>query len=344
MKITYIIAIYNVKECLDECIQSVISDKSDTEIILVDDGSTDGSGEICDQYAESDFRIRVVHQENQGVSVARNTGLELASGDWICFVDGDDGINSNLGTVVQSYLDQTADIIFFSYSENTADVKSHEVKDADQKLLNRKDILTIRAGLLNSDMPEMEFYKHHHINCHSPWGKLYRRDFIEKNQLRFTKGVKKGQDMLFNFDVYKFAQRITFVPVTGYFYRQRETSISHQYNKHIEEINLKLISEFKKRVDTENSRLIKDNFWLFTLRQFMFCMLLHCCHPQNPMKYRERARHYLRFRNQEIFKSAFKNADVKKLRFQVRIFCFFAKYRMFWGMELISRVKCLLGR
>lgn len=92
-KVTVIVPVYNVSSFLSKCIESICEQEYPfLEIILVDDGSTDESGKICDSYAEKDARIKVIHKQNQGVSSARNTGLDVATGRWICFVDGDDYI------------------------------------------------------------------------------------------------------------------------------------------------------------------------------------------------------------------------------------------------------------
>lgn len=88
-KVTVIVPVYNVSSFLSKCIESICEQEYPfLEIILVDDGSTDESGKICDSYAEKDARIKVIHKQNQGVSSARNTGLDVATGRWICFVDG----------------------------------------------------------------------------------------------------------------------------------------------------------------------------------------------------------------------------------------------------------------
>lgn len=92
-KVTVIVPVYNVSSFLSKCIESICGQEYPfLEIILVDDGSTDESGKICDSYAEKDTRIKVIHKQNQGVSLARNAGIDVATGQWICFVDGDDYI------------------------------------------------------------------------------------------------------------------------------------------------------------------------------------------------------------------------------------------------------------
>ena len=93
-KISVIVAVYNIEKYVGRCIESILNQSySELQIILVDDGSTDESGKICDDYAIKDLRIQVIHQENQGLSMARNTGIQYAEGAWLSFIDGDDIIH-----------------------------------------------------------------------------------------------------------------------------------------------------------------------------------------------------------------------------------------------------------
>lgn len=342
--ISYIVAIYNVKEYLEECIKSIISSKGKMEVILVDDGSDDGSSEICDLYAEKDSRIKVFHQENQGVSVARNKGLEYAEGTWICFVDGDDKINPNLSNGFEDSLDNEADVIIFKYTLDNEELNQNKFEIGNGRYLNREEISGLRKGILNSDMKEMSYYKHNNYQYHAPWGKFYKKEFLEACQQRFTPGVKKGQDMLFNFDVYKYANQIQIIPFIGYYYRQRPDSIGHKYNPNIIEINLRLIKEFGKRIKDEYDLELRNNFYVMVVRQFVFCMLLDCCHPANTKKYNVRKKEYLQYRTLRYFDNSLKKVQMKKLRFQVRVFAIMAKYKCFIGMNLISKVKSLADK
>lgn len=94
--ISIILPVYNTEKYLERCINSIVNQSyNDLEIIIIDDGSTDGSARICDEWREKDSRIKVIHKQNEGVSVARNTGLEISKGDFIFFIDSDDYINNN---------------------------------------------------------------------------------------------------------------------------------------------------------------------------------------------------------------------------------------------------------
>lgn len=116
-KVSVIIPVYNVEKYLIECLKSIVNQSyKNLEIILVDDGSPDNSGKICDEYATCDTRIKVIHKENGGVSCARNVGLDLASGEYICFVDPDDWLEYNALELCFTYLLITkADLCFFDY-------------------------------------------------------------------------------------------------------------------------------------------------------------------------------------------------------------------------------------
>ena len=112
--ISVIVPIYNVEQYLKKCIESIISSTyANLEIILVDDGSTDGSGKICDEFQAKDKRIRVVHKKNGGLSDARNVGLEIARGEFVSFIDSDDYIDSEMFEEVLTQFDKNTDIVIY---------------------------------------------------------------------------------------------------------------------------------------------------------------------------------------------------------------------------------------
>lgn len=121
IKISIIIPVYNVEKYLATCLDSVINQTyKNLEILLIDDGSTDSSGLICEQYSKKDTRIKTIHKKNGGLSDARNVGISYASGDYISFIDSDDFIDINTFTILNQYIKQyNADIITFNYGSVT---------------------------------------------------------------------------------------------------------------------------------------------------------------------------------------------------------------------------------
>ena len=127
-KISVIIPVYNVEDYLEECIDSVLGQRDvDLEILLVDDGSTDSSGAICDEYAEKNHKFKVVHQSNRGVSVARNIGIELAQGDWVWFVDSDDIIIPNF-IIDNIEVMNSSDYILFDFCTFRGNITSESAR------------------------------------------------------------------------------------------------------------------------------------------------------------------------------------------------------------------------
>lgn len=165
---------------MSQCINSILrQDYKDYEILLINDGSKDKSGEICDEYAAKDSRIRVFHKSNGGVSSARNLGLESARGDWITFVDGDDLlVPKALTNIREAIHNDTADLYIFDYLTNSQPVNQ-----------------TLSRSLSTETFIELLLL--YRIQS-SPWAKVYKKETL--NGLRFNASLSIGEDWLFNFE------------------------------------------------------------------------------------------------------------------------------------------------
>lgn len=202
-KVSIIVPVYNVEKYLDECIQSITKQTyTNIEIILVDDGSKDNSGVICDKYAELDNRISVFHIENGGVSNARNFGVGKAKGQWIQFVDSDD-ILINDATQILLENSENVDVVVCSY-------KTFPL-ERDFKYLPYKQIFSSMQDTIRL-FPTL--YKNGFYN--SPCNKLYRKEKIKQG---FDKTLSLGEDLLFNLDFMKDCQGIAVIPNVLYKYR-----------------------------------------------------------------------------------------------------------------------------
>lgn len=191
-KVSIIIPIYNVEKFLDKLITSLIQQTyKNIEIILVDDGSPDKSGTICDKYAAQDNRIKVIHKENDGVSQARNSGLDEATGEYITFVDGDDWLEPDCIEYFVSLIEATnSDMAFSDKNFSTIDreqviTDSHEIWSAEKTI----------SAFLYPGIP---------IGC---WNKIYRADFLKANNIKFTM-YKSGEGMHFIVTAAQYAKRI----------------------------------------------------------------------------------------------------------------------------------------
>ena len=188
--VSVIVPVYKAEDYLDRCIDSILCQSfSDFELILVDDGSPDKCGEICDSRSEKDTRIKVIHQQNMGVSAARNTGLDNATGEVVFFCDSDDmitqGILEKLYLAIQNGYDMTTG--YFEYIEST---KNRNLVNT-RRYINTVE-LEVKSRFAN------EFDKSwQNVNYMSCDGKLYRRSIIEENSIRFNNSLVVFEDFDF---------------------------------------------------------------------------------------------------------------------------------------------------
>lgn len=207
--ISIIIPVYNVAPYLDECIASVVKQTyTDWECILVDDGSTDGSDEICDKWHNIDNRISVVHQKNAGVSAARNHGIEKARGEYITFIDSDDWVEStHLQIMVEAQKKYESDVLIASGTV-------HFSTDGRIQTYNSENELC-----LNFDEESADCFLGIIGLLYGPCCKLYSTTIIRKNAICFPVKYSLGEDILFNFKYLEYIRRVVVLPFANYHYR-----------------------------------------------------------------------------------------------------------------------------
>lgn len=211
--ISVIIPVYNVEKYLSECIDSVINQEySNLDIIIIDDGSTDKSAIICDEYKELDSRIRVIHKINEGLSSARNYGLRVAKGDWICFIDSDDWIaDKYVSRMYEIACKNDADIVVSNYCRVELD---GTIRIAKAKCYQKRGI-----DVVYTNANETGDYA---INYTIAWNKLYKKNLF--NNVRFPEGLLL-EDQMVTCKLMYFAERVVAIDEPLYYYRRRLGSI-----------------------------------------------------------------------------------------------------------------------
>lgn len=214
MMISVIVAVFNIEKYIERCIESIITQSyRNLEIILVDDGSTDNSGKICDAYSKTDDRIRVIHKPNGGLSAARNTGIELATGQFIAFVDGDDWIDTTLcESMIKLAERYEADLVACRYRC----IYCNSVKDDST---DRVTVFEEPFSMLIQYLKEDESF----LIQHAAWNKLYRRDLLGTE--RFPVG-RWYEDVVFSAKILSRVQTGVYLDKALYNYVcEREDSI-----------------------------------------------------------------------------------------------------------------------
>jgi len=220
-KVTIIVPVYNVEQYLEEAIQSAIQQTYENiEILLIDDGSKDSSGSICDQYAQKDKRIKVFHQENQGLSGARNTGLKNATGEYIMFLDSDDIFPKDACEQMLKYIEETnADYVIGNYT-NMDDNGTIWEKPVFAKDKYTKFKLSIK-----------DFEKSFYIMNSGVWNKMFRKSFLDELGIWFVERVP-AEDAIFTTYCFMKSKNVYYLPNIVYHYRLRYSdSISSSCTK-----------------------------------------------------------------------------------------------------------------
>lgn len=218
MDISVIIPIYNVEQYLKRCIDSVLSQKEiSLEIILVDDGSTDSSGRICDEYASKNSNVKCLHIANSGPSTAKNVGYDLALGSYVAFIDSDDEIKQDMFSVMlKSGYQYNADIVCCNYIQVDEEGNiSHTEHTGQEYIFNQDEAL--KAILIKDKI---------YSQC---WTKIYKREMLESNHIRNTEGLKTEEDFIYNIQAFAYSQTVCVVDKPLYIYTHRNKSLSKDY-------------------------------------------------------------------------------------------------------------------
>lgn len=304
-KITIIVPVYNVERYLQQCIESLINQSYENlEIILVNDGSTDASGEICDKYSSVDNRVKVIHKKNEGVSIARNTGLKEASGEYIAFVDGDDFLDKDIyfklfQIINNSKYDLVMCRFYKSFSNRNNVIENEPLKEGEYKKeeIFKKLILPMIGNSFKNTGKE--------LIMGAVWRCLYKKEIIEKNRIEFPI-IKIAEDMLFHLNYLGYCNCVYILEEALYFYRFNEMSATRKYITSLWETLQTQINMVRKILINFNllNREIEERLESNTFYFISWCFTNEC-HPGNPKKYKQILEHINDIKKSDEFKKVF---------------------------------------
>lgn len=231
-KVTIIVPIYNIEKYLKRCIESIINQSYvNIEIILVNDGSTDNSKKIVEEFSDMDERIKIINKPNGGLSSARNTGLEISSGDYIMFVDGDDWIDKNCVEKCLENIEQDTDVVLFPYireyigkSIKNEIYRNDKIYFKDEEV--KEKILKRLFGINGEDLKRPDRLE----DISTAWGKMYKANLIKDEKFTDTQ-IIGTEDLWFNVNVFLKAKYVVFTKDTYYhYYKENEASLTKKYN------------------------------------------------------------------------------------------------------------------
>lgn len=281
MKLSIIIPVYNVEQYLESCVKSVITQTyQDLQVILVDDGSIDSSGALCDQLAKQDTRIQVIHKLNGGLSDARNAGLKVATGDYVAFLDSDDLylLNDGIAQLMTLAQAEQPDVLLFQ----AVDVYPHHQnvrKAYDADYLATHTGTEVFHQLVRTQSFNM-----------SACFQVIRRDLLEEYQLYFEKGLL-SEDVDWSLRLWQYVDKVRAINLPLYGYQHREGSISTTYTirnlRSYEHIFAKFVQLYRERVDDEATKL----YWKIVMG-YLAQMYTNCLYNYGQLSIQERKDNY----------------------------------------------------
>lgn len=308
--VSVVVPVYNVEKYLRRCIDSIILQSYiNLEIILVDDGSLDSSGNICDEYLKKDKRIKVIHQKNGGLSAARNTGIKKSIGKYICFIDSDDYVEK--------------DYVKIMYDKIILD-------DSDIVICNYKRIYENKELLCNADKFHTEYFL-----TPSAWNKFYKKNLFD--DVKYIEN-KYYEDLGTTPILIMKSSKISYVSDYLYNYVQNNNSIMKKSNDRIFEI-YDILNYIKKYAEDNN---YYDNYKDRIEIAYIFHILIGTTYRcKNHEKYSLKMVKDIKKHVKDVFPKWYKNKNIKKLNFVYRVFLFFYRinfeFVIYLGLKIFGK-------
>lgn len=356
--ISVIIPVYNAAPYLNRCIDSVLgSAYSDFEIILVNDGSTDRSPDICRAYAEADSRVIYISQENRGVSVARNRGIEAAQGEWIVFLDSDDFITNDFLGMAAAEEFREQDMVLFRFALHAPSASRPAPGDGAGAMAADSALKTWEGQSADSTVGQALFYQgeemlelisrvlvprpfegHSAPDFRTPCARAYRRSLIERYSIRFSPDIRIGEDLLFNLEYQLRAKSCAYVPKTVYFYDIHGDSSSHHFNPNLRQNHGRLLAAVRETLEKSGMlpRLQQD-YCSYGLENLTYVLIREIFSPLSTRTYRESRSLCREMRRSPLYRQAMRcNLSTGILPRRILVGAFWLRFYLLTA--LISRV------
>lgn len=332
--VSIIVPVYKVpNDYLINCIESILAQTLDNiEIILVDDGSPDNCGAVCDSFSEKDKRIRVLHKKNGGLSSARNAGFLAATGEWVMFVDGDDWIESEMCEVMYK----------MGTEKNVQLVMCGIMKDYGLSAVEYKFYLEENKVYAGDECKWLQQQLLvYNGNIAVAYAKLIKNSLLTENNILHDEVLKQGAEGLeFNLRVFERVESAVFINKPFYHYIYNENSISASHNEANHDFVVNCFEEIKGfiEISTNKDMLLPwfDNRLLYVL---ITTAISGYFNPTNTESYADKKRKYAMYLQKPIIQEALKTDNLEGLSKQRKIILFIIKNHMYWLLNLIGKLR-----
>lgn len=334
--ISIVVPVYNVPELfLRKCIESILLQSMENiEIILVDDGSTDHSGKICEEYKDKDTRIKVIHQKNEGLSAARNTGVKAALGKWITFVDGDDWLSKETCERIYQEAEETgAEIVCWGI------VREYSGK---QERYEYREYFENKKVYENAECKYMqEMLLHFNARIATSCAKFILREYLLKYEISHDENIRQGaEDLEFCFRLFDKAKKILFIDECLYHYRYNPNSISAKSTEDNNECILKCFEKIQAVIEESE---YKEEFYQWFYNRLDYVIVTTAIsgyfHPDNQESFWKRRKKFLRYLEHSMLQNTLKEHQEMDIGIRRKIILFLIRKRMFLMLELLGIIR-----
>lgn len=340
--VSIIIPVYNASAYLSNCIQSVVNQTyKNIEIIIINDGSTDDSLEICQNFSNKDSRIKIINNKNSGVSVSRNLGIKRSSGDWIIFLDSDDWLEIECITeCIYNVKESETDLLCFNHYTNT-ETSEWEMKPVkDFEITNRFEGLKYLS--LSMMFPGFFLVKKsiHIDSIRAVWGKFFRSSIIKQNKVFFNEKLKISEDAIFCLDYISHIKRATLFNKYLIHHRLHKKSVMNRYQKDIFTINLDILEAFYTRYKSEINN--DEDFLVCYCGNAIECLFralkMNVLHHDNKSSFANKMKEISSIIQGNYFQIALTNNSYKYLPRGKKELLYFSKKNSVLGIYIIGRI------
>ncbi len=334
-KVSAVVPVYNVpKEYLSRCVDSLINQSlKEIEIILVDDGTPNTSGKICDEYAKKDNRIKVIHQKNKGLCGARNTGVKNAIGEWISFVDGDDWIEKDAyENLYQLGTKNKVDAVMFGYVKDYPSksiIMQYDKYFEDKKIYQTKEeLMYLQKMVLN-----------YNASFSAVYTKFIKRSFIEKNNICHDEELRQGAEGIeFNIRLFDSVKKAIFINVPFYHYIYNDESITTVHNEKNHQLVLNCFKKIKEEINNTDSEIIG---WFYNRLKYVIITTAVSGYfsVSNKETYKLQKKKFENYMSDELLQEALLSDNdygISRIR---KITLFLIKHKLFLCVKVISVIR-----
>lgn len=335
VKVSVIVPVYNVEKYLNRCVDSIVKQTlKDIEIILVDDGSKDMSGKLCDEWEKRDKRIKVIHKKNAGLGFARNSGIDIAKGKYICYIDSDDYIKLNTLENVISRLEKTnSDICYFGFIEKDSKIEK-KVNIPEKLYYSYNEKNEFIKNILGPEESEKEETFCGVSSCTA----ILKKEILDKNNIRFLSERKiLSEDIIYNLQICRKVNSISIEPNYYYYYCHNDNnSLTTRYREDRFQAAISMFEEVKKILDMEEEILKRIQ------RSFMRSLI--SCIKQEVIYEKINGRQFMKDKlkkicSNELVENIVRSYPINKMPIKQRVLFNLIKYKKIYLLILIIKLK-----